>query len=85
MSTESLSNNPELRARFEACQTPEEVLALAKKEGIKLNDDQLESIVGGSAWSGSTEYYKTCGHCGEKYQVDPDNIPSRCPNCAVNW
>ena len=37
----------ELKDRARACKTPEEVLALAKDEGITLSDEELEQIAGG--------------------------------------
>lgn len=39
---------PELRERAIACKSPEELLELAKQEGIELSDDQLSAISGGS-------------------------------------
>ena len=45
MTFEDLS--PELKGKALACKTPEELLALAKTEGIDLTNDQLESISGG--------------------------------------
>ena len=36
-----------------ACKTPDELLALAKKEGIELTDKELEAISGG--WNISLE------------------------------
>ena len=44
------SISPELREKAKACTSPEELLALAKKEGIKLNDRDLEAVSGG-IWS----------------------------------
>ena len=41
----------EQKERARACQTPEEILALAKEEGIELADEQLEAISGGKKWS----------------------------------
>jgi len=41
--------SPELREKAKACKTPEEMLALAKKEGYKLSDEEMEGIAGG--WS----------------------------------
>ena len=38
---------PELKAKALACETPEEMLALAKEEGYELSDEQLDSIAGG--------------------------------------
>lgn len=34
------------------CKTPEELLDLAKREGVTLSDEQLEGISGGQDWCG---------------------------------
>ena len=36
-------------AKIKACKSQEEMLALAKQEGIELTDEQLEAVSGGSA------------------------------------
>ena len=41
MDFENLNISDELRKKAEACKTPEELLALAKKEGYKLSDDEM--------------------------------------------
>ena len=41
---------PEQIEKAKACKTPEEILSLAKEEGIKLTDEQLEDIAGGKSW-----------------------------------
>ena len=51
----------EQKARARACNTPEEVLALAKEEGYELSDDELEAISGG--W-GCNEQNFNCGMVG---------------------
>ncbi len=38
---------PEQQEKARACNTPEELLALAKEEGIELTDEQLEAVAGG--------------------------------------
>ena len=38
MNIDDLDLSPELRAKAEACKSPEELLALAKQEGYKLSD-----------------------------------------------
>mgnify|MGYP002626972399 CR=1 FL=1 len=40
----------DLRAKIQACKTPEEMLALAKEEGYELSDEQLEALSGGGFW-----------------------------------
>jgi predicted ribosomally synthesized peptide with nif11-like leader len=47
---DNLNVSPELREKAKACKTPEEMLALAKKEGYKLSDKEMEAISGGR-WS----------------------------------
>ena len=84
MDIEKMDISPELREKAKECNSPEEILTFAKKEGIKLTEEQLESITGGSAWSGAKEYSVTCNICDTKTIIDdPDNPPTRCPNCAV--
>lgn len=34
------------------CKTPEELLDLAKREGVELSEEQLEGISGGQDWCG---------------------------------
>ena len=38
---------PKLKEKVIACKTPDELLDLAKQEGIELTDEQLESVSGG--------------------------------------
>ena len=45
--------SPELREKAQACTSPEELLALAKREGYKLSEDELSAVSGGKAWSGA--------------------------------
>ena len=42
--------NPEFQERLKSAQTPEELVELAKEEGIALSDDQLEALSGGDEW-----------------------------------
>jgi hypothetical protein len=42
--------SPELQEKARACTSPEELLALAKKEGLKLSEAELEAVSGGG-WS----------------------------------
>ena len=45
---------PEQLAKAEACTTAEELLKLAAEEGIELNDEQMEAITGGTAFTAGT-------------------------------
>ena len=51
-------------AKVKACKSQEELLALAKAEGIQLSDEQLEAVSGGGC--SSTDTRKVCPHCGSK-------------------
>ena len=51
MDFESLTEEQRQKAR--ACRTTEEILALAKEEGVELTDEQLEGVAGG--WGGGGE------------------------------
>ena len=42
-------------AKVKACKNPEDFLALARAEGIELNDEQLAAISGGGCDTSSTE------------------------------
>ena len=46
---------PEQQEKARACTTPEELLALAKEEGIELSDTDLETVSGGS-WDDCGNY-----------------------------
>lgn len=37
----------EQKARARACETPEELVALAQEEGVELTDEQLDAVSGG--------------------------------------
>ena len=41
----------EQKAKAKACNTPEELLALAKEEGYELGDEELDSVSGGGGWT----------------------------------
>ena len=40
----------EQKARVLACKTADELVALAKTEGVELSDEQLDSIAGGDSF-----------------------------------
>ena len=64
MNFEDLS--PELREKAKACSTTEEMLALAKAEGIELSDDVLERVSGGWETPKCDEYkWESCDQDGD--------------------
>jgi len=48
--------------KVEACKSSEEILSLAKAEGVELNDEQLEAVSGGGCHNHPTA--KKCPECG---------------------
>ena len=58
--------SPELREKAMACKTPEELLALAKKEGYKLSEEELASVAGG--WSCDTFGERSDCHLNQWYE-----------------
>ena len=48
MKNKALNHKQIEKAR--ACDTPEELFALAKEEGVALSDEMLEQISGGKNW-----------------------------------
>ena len=51
------SLTPEQIEKAKACKTPEELLALAKDEGLELSEEQLDSVAGGVAGWGVPDTY----------------------------
>ncbi len=59
MRTDDLT--PEQLEEAKAFQTPEEMLAYARDNGIDLTDEEMDAIAGGGFW---TTYSKQCPLCG---------------------
>ena len=72
-------------AKIQACKNQEEMLALAKEEGVELNDEQLEAVSGGC---GSTWFTgAVCPKCGSTNTKVYDSTWShgstiQCFNCG---
>ena len=73
-------------AKVKACKSHEELLALAKAEGIELTDEQIEKVSGGGCLSS----FK-CPNCGSKdyrklaiYQVSGCST-YKCNQCGYEW
>ena len=73
-------------AKVKACKNQEEVLALAKQEGIELTDEQLEAVSGGNCLVqevGDTR--KTCPECGSKNVITLGGQYLLCNDCKHRW
>lgn len=70
--------------KINACDTPEQVLAFAKEEGIDLSDEQLDQISGG--WGGVSDY---CPNCHQRNYhttgTGTDHMKYVCNNCSCIW
>jgi len=74
--------------KVEACKSPEEILSLAKAEGVQLSDEQLEAVSGGGC--GGRE--RKCPKCGSNNLNDEykeiNHIEYRvfkCNDCGHSW
>lgn len=68
-------------AKVKACKNQEEVLKLAKEEGIELSDEQLAAVSGGGCFSTAK-----CGKCGgelEEYWLPGrETVKVKCKKCG---
>ena len=74
------------------CHSEDELLALAKEEGVELTSEQLEAVSGGAC--GPHQQFRTtaCPRCGEQMQGEfIETTPGdgkyhfRCLNCGHHW
>ena len=77
----------EQNAKVKACKNQEELLALAKEEGIELNDEQLEAVNGGAC--SNTDHCPPCPSCGStnvksKYSGSRVTV-FKCKNCGKEF
>ena len=73
--------------KVEACKSSEEILSLAKAEGIELTDEQLEVVSGGGCF-----YTIKCIKCGSDNLSDEykeinhkEYRKFKCNNCGHKW
>ena len=82
--------------KIEACKDSEEILNLAKAEGIELTDEQLEAVSGGGCFGATMK----CPECGSKdvkvTDEDYEDNPGaggggwvyrtyKCKKCGYKW
>lgn len=70
-----------------ACNSEEELLELAHKEGVKLTDEQLASISGGCGVDLEKETCPSCGGRNFKIEDGPSDIGYNftCYDCGHKW
>lgn len=82
-----------------ACKSNEELLELAKEEGLELNDEQLEAIAGGVCEDEQPQNYADpnvnngprCPKCGSTNVIEiydsyySEGLAHRCNNCGNIW
>ena len=69
------------------CKSVDEILAVAKAEGVELTDEQLEAISGGGC---DAKQYFVCKFCGKTAAVPLPVIPKKkiyymCYDCRKTW
>ena len=77
-------------ARIKECKSNEEILKVAKEEGVELTDEQLEVVSGGGSCS-SRRY--TCDRCGSdltsRFEYGTGKHEGwhhvRCNKCGNTW
>ena len=70
-------------AKVRACKNHEELLALAKEEGIELTDEQLTAVTGGSCLPSFIDPFD-CPKCGSD-DIDVDGREYHCRKCGHVW
>ena len=78
--------------KVKKCKNVEELLALAKKEGLELNDEQLAAVNGGSCFP-SQNKNAVCHWCnsdnvevtGAFHDVKTGGIHYKCRDCGRSW
>ena len=74
--------SPELQAKVQACETPEELLALAKEEGRELTEEELQMVAGGgkNIWGLDSK----CPYCGSDDTTNTGN-GMHCNACGKDY
>ena len=73
-------------AKLKECKSQEDMLKLAKAEGVELSDEQLEAVSGGGC--GDLYYCPKCGKwCQDTYTYknEPDVHYAKCEKCNYEF
>lgn len=71
-------------AKIKDCKSQEEILKLAKEEGIELSDEQLEAVSGGVC-QGDIDVSMTCPKCGAWAEVSAVGDHYHCYVCNMDF
>ena len=81
----------EQKAKAAGCNTPEQMLELAKEEGYELSEEELAAVSGGSWGNNSGGSPAKCPKCGSTSVVstltgsEPILVECQCRNCGYEW
>ena len=77
--------------KVKACKSSQEILELAKSEGVELNEEQLAAVSGGCGGGkkcpkcGSTNVVKRTDHVTLKSSPTANVIAYDCKDCKHSW
>ena len=71
-------------AKAKACKNSDEILELAKNEGIELNDEQLEAVSGGCGTPTPLSQWK-CPECRKKAIIWLGGDNYKCDACGFRF
>lgn len=72
--------SPELKEKALSCKTPEEIIRLARDEGVELTDEQLQQVTGGWGDDGNSR----CIECGSTNLVYDSTLGMTiCRDCGA--
>jgi len=79
-------------AKVKACKNQEELLELAKQEGMELTDEQLSATSGGSLLCSSGIHCPQCGagyddimFWSERFADGDETVHYECKKCQRQW
>ncbi len=81
------SLQPAMQDRMRSCETTEEMMSLARNEGLELPDEALDTIYGGcTSYTHKVDDYDRCVECKTRVSlrsVGHDGFPNvyYCPTC----
>jgi len=76
---------PEQVEKVKACKSQEELLKIAKEEGIELTDEQLEVVNGGFFCSAAEVQCPNCHAEGDDIEECAGGSKWECKKCHTKW